>query len=99
MPAYKIIIKKEVLKRKDYFGGVFVFWKEPQDIVVPMKPDPGDSCQLGKSPGPTRNSHIRKTPSSAILLNFSPTCVSRDEDLPAKANQSLGTNAMDSFRL
>lgn len=64
-----------------------------------MKLDPGDSCQLGKSPVPTRSSPIRKTPSFGILLNLSPTCVSRDEDLSAKANQSLGTNAMDSFRL
>lgn len=45
------------------FGHASVFWKELEDIVVPMKMDPGDSCQLSESPLPTRSSHVRKTSS------------------------------------
>lgn len=66
---------------------------------MPGKLDPGDGCQLGESPVPTRSSHKRLPDSSVILLNFSPTCASRDEGVTAKAKWSLGSNATDSFRL
>lgn len=58
---------------------------------MPVKLDPGDDCQLGESPVPTRSSRKRLPDSSVILLNFSPTCASRDEGLTAKAERSLGT--------
>lgn len=53
---------------------------------MPMKLGPGECGQFGESPECAGKSHIRDVLTFlVVLLNFSPTWASRDEDLPAKA--------------